>query len=112
MNSKRNKLIAILLLFVTNGPAQAIIVGAGQFDQLIKNAKIIVKGRVTPMDESPFEMITFKVEIITVLKNDGAAIPNQLQIEAPFPIWPKDFNFPFTKNQVVLLVLERLKDDI
>jgi len=112
MNSKRGKLIAIMLLLLTNGPVQAVLVGGGRFDQLIKNAKIIVKGRITKIDEPPFEMIAFNAEVITVLKSDGTTIPDQLHLEAPAPIWPEGLGIPFTEKQVVLLVLERVNGKI
>ncbi len=107
MGIRRNTILAIVLFFLANAPVQALIVGAGRFDQLIKNAEIIVKVRVTQIDDLHFEMIAFKANIALVLRGDGAAIPNQLQIEAPSPIWPKDLGVPFAKDQIVLLVLER-----
>jgi len=112
MNSKRGKLIAIMLLLLTNGPVQAVLVGGGRFDQLIKNAKIIVKGRITQIDKPSFEMIAFRTKVITVLKNDGTAIPDQIHLKAPAPIWPEDFGIQFAEKQAVLLVLERVNKKI
>jgi len=112
MNSRRIKLMVIMLLFFANGSMQAVLVGSGRFEQLIKNAKIIVKGRVIQIDKSPFEMIVFKIKVVNVLKSDGAEIPDILRLEAPSPIWPKDLNIPYTKNQAVLLVLERINGKI
>jgi len=88
------------------------LIGAGRFEQLIQNAEIIVKARVIRIDKPPFEMIAFKAKIITVLKSDSAAIPNQLLLEAPAPIWPKDLGVQFAENRVVLLVLHRVNGEL
>lgn len=106
------KLITFLalacLLLITNGTAQAVIVGAGRFDQLIGNAKIIVKGQINQIDKQPnFEMIAFGMKVDKVLKSDDGNIPGQLYFETPFPLWPKDLNLPYTEGQSILLVLGR-----
>ncbi len=98
------------LLFTT--PLYAVIVGAGQFDRLIQNAKIIVKARVTRINEPSFESVAFKAEVITVLESDSAAIPNQLLLEAPAPIWPKELGVPFAEKQMVLMILSRENDKL
>jgi hypothetical protein len=95
------------LLLITNGTAQAVITGAGRFDQLIGNAKIIVKGQINQIDKPPFEMIAFRMKVVKVLKSDGGKIPDQLYFEAPYPIWPEDINLPYTEGQLILLVLQR-----
>ena len=107
MGIRRNTILAIVLLVLSNGPVQAVLVGGGRFDLLIKNAEIVVKVRVTQINDSRFEMIAFRANVVSVLKGDGRTIPNELQIEAPFPIWPEDLGTPFAKNQIVLLVLSR-----
>ena len=100
--------LALLFNLLFPVSSYAIMTGAGRFDQLIQNAEIIVKARVIRIDKPPFEMIAFKAKIITVLESDSAAIPNQLLLEAPAPIWPKDLGIPFAEKQVVLLVLRRV----
>jgi hypothetical protein len=98
------------LLLITNETAQAVITGGGRFDQLIGNAKIIVKGQINRIDKQPhFEMIAFGINITKVLKSDDGNIPEQLYFEAPFPLWPEDLNLPYTEGQLVLLVLGRDK---
>jgi hypothetical protein len=106
--------VELAFLFVLLFPASsnAVIVGAGRFDKLIQNAEIIVKARVIQIDEPPFEMISFKAEVITVLESDSNQIPNQLFLEAPDPIWPKDLGVPCVENQVVLLVLQRVNGQL
>lgn len=112
MSPTRSKILATVLLLLANGPVRAVTMGAGRFDQLIKNAEIVVKGRVTGVDKSRFEMIAFTAEVVTVLKSDGGAIPDEVYVEAPAPIWPEDLGIPFAKNQVVLVVLKRAKGKI
>lgn len=112
MNSNRVILITLVLLFLTNGTVQAVLISAGRFDQLIGNAKIIVKARIARIDKPHFEMIAFTVDVILILKSDGIAIPDRLYLEAPAPIWPKDIGIPFAEKQVVLLVLESGKGKI
>ena len=98
------------LLLITNRTAQAAITGGGRFDQLIGNAKIVVKGQISQIDKQPqFEMIAFGINVTKVLKNDDGNIPEQLYFETPFPLWPEDLNLPYTEGQFVLLVLGRDK---
>jgi hypothetical protein len=114
-NSQKRRVIRAIqfaefvLLFSLLLPAssRAIIVGKGQFAQLIENAEIIVKARIIQINEPPFEMIAFKADVITILEGDSNQIPNQLLLEAPTPIWPKDLGAPYAEKQVVLLVLHR-----
>jgi hypothetical protein len=105
-------LILACLLLITNRTAQAVLVGAGRFDQLIGNAKIIVKGQINQIDKPPFEMIAFRMKVVKVLKSDGGKIPEQLYFEAPYPIWPEDLNIPYTEGQLILLVLQRIDGKI
>ena len=100
------------LLLITNGTALAVLVGAGRFDELIGNAKIIVKGKISQIDKPPFEMIAFRVEVINVLKSDGGEIPRQLCFETPLPIWPKNLGVPYTEGQLIILVLQRIEGKI
>ncbi len=106
------KLILIMLLLIANATAQAVLTGAGRFDQLIGSAKIIVKGQINQIDKPPFEMIAFRVEVIKVLESDGGEIPHQLYFEAPFPIWPKNLGVTYAEGQLILLVLERVNGKI
>jgi len=99
--------LALLLGLLFPVQSYAILFGAGRFDQLIQKAEIVVKARVTPIDESAFGIIDFEAEIITVLKSDGAPIPNQLFLKSAIFIWPSDLGIPFAEKQVVLLVLRR-----
>lgn len=112
MNSRKIKLAAIMLWLIANGTVQAVLTGAGKFDQLIENATIIIKGRVARIDKPPFEMIAFKADVIEALKTDGGEISTQLYFEAPFPLWPDDLGIPFAQGQCVLLVLHRANGKI
>jgi len=112
MNGKKMKLIVIMLLLIANGTAQAVLTGAGRFDQLIGSAKIIVKGQINQIDEPPFEMIAFRLEVTMVLKSDGGEIPQQLYFEAPFPLWPENLGATYAKGQFIVLVLQRVDGKI
>jgi len=102
-------MVIVLLLFIASRTAQAILIGAGGFDWLVQNGKIIVKAQVTGIgDKPPFEMIAFEAKVMEVLKSDGELIGNKLFIEAAFPLWPKDLGITFAEKQVVLLVLKRV----
>jgi hypothetical protein len=107
MKRTRTFVIIAYLLIITNGTAYAIITGAGWFDELIKDAKIIVKGQVNQIGEAPFEMIGFGVDVTMVLKGDGGEIPRQLYLESPLPLWPEKLGAPYAEGQMVLLVLRR-----
>jgi len=98
--------LALLLGLLFPVSSYAVLVGAGPFDRLIQNAKIVVKARVTQIEKSSFESVAFRAKTIAVLKGDAAAIPNQLALEAPDPIWPKNLGVPFVEKQVVLLILQ------
>jgi len=100
--------LALLFGLLSPGSSYAILFGVGRFDQLIQNAEIIVKARVTPIDESSFGIIDFEAEIIAVLKSDGVSIPNQLFLKSAIFIWPNDLGVEFEEKQVVLLVLRRV----
>jgi hypothetical protein len=106
-------LALVCLLLIKNGTAQAVLVGAGRFDKLIENAKIIVKGQINQINKQPnFERIAFGMKVTNVLKSDSGNIPDQLYFEVLYPIWPEDLNFPYTEGQSILLVLQRENEKI
>ena len=101
--------ITLLLGLLLPMQAYAILIFAGHFDKLIQKAEIVIKAQVVPQEETPFEKIAFKAEIISILKSDGGPIPENLSLESAISVWPKDFGVPFEEKQVVLLVLRRVK---
>ena len=109
---RANEVVMCLLVLTVAGAAQGVIVGNGPLDRLVEHADAIVKARVTHIGEPPFEMITFEANVIATLKSDGLAIPDRLDIEAPFPTWPTDLGLSYTENQVVLLMLQRRDGEI
>lgn len=115
-NSRKRRIVraiqfaGLALFFSLLFPVQsyAVLIGAGRFDQLIQKAEIVVKARVTPIDESSFGIIDFKADIIAVLKSDGAPIAKRLLLRSAIFIWPNDLGVEFEEKQVVLLVLRRV----
>jgi len=99
--------LALLFGLLSPASSYAILIGAGRFDQLIQKAEIVVKARVTPIDESAFGIVDFEAETIAVLKSDGAPIAKRLLLRSAIFIWPSDLGIPFAEKQVVLLVLRR-----
>ncbi len=87
--------------------AYAMLFADGTIDQLIQKAEIVIKAQVAPQKESPFGMVAYKAEVISILKSDGKPIPENLSLESTIFIWPVDMGVPFEKDQVVLLVLRR-----
>lgn len=113
MSAERNRFyVALLVGLLLPMQAQAISVMDGQFEPLIQKAEVLIKAKVFPQKKSPFEMITFKAKTISILKSDGRPVPGNLSFEAPFPVWPDDFAVPYEENQVVLLVLRRVKGEL
>jgi len=104
--------LALLFNLLFPIPSYAILVGAGRFDQLIQNAEIVVKARVTRIEEPMFERCAFEAEVVAVLKSDGGSIANQLFLKPAFPVWPKELGVPFAEKQMVLMILSRENDKL
>ncbi len=97
---------ALGLLFAL--PAPAVVVGDGPFDMLLGQAEVVVRARVSWIDSQPnFEHIAFAVVVEEVLESDGGEVPENLEVEVPFPLWPEGFGVPYRAGEPVILILWR-----
>ena len=96
-------------MFAASGrvSVQAIVVGLGRFDQMVADADVVAKFRVERFGEAPAEMIGFSGAVLSVLKTDGGAIPEEWILEAAAPIWPEDLGLEQAAGKTVLLILKR-----
>lgn len=99
-------LAAGLLLAATARPAQAILVGAGSMDSLIRNSDAIVRARVVSIQRPPFERLAFTVDPLVVLKAAPKPLPRRFSVTPASPIWPRDLDLPYRPGALVLLFLE------
>ena len=99
---------ALLVALLAPVPARAMLIGAGPFDRLIAGAKVIVKARVVSIGRPrEWQMSTFQIEVLAVLKQDAGSIPRRIRVNVAEFIWPSDLDHPFKVGAVGLFVLER-----
>jgi hypothetical protein len=114
MRKQRRKIATVLCIilsaFLFPIPTQAVIVGGGSLEYLVGIASIVVKARVVSIVQPEFEHLAFVIEPLVVLRGSGQALPKQLLVKPPEPIWPSELGHPYQNGTVALFFLEK-KDD-
>jgi hypothetical protein len=101
--------LAAVVALAAPGTGRAIIVGDGNLAWLVEEADAIAVLRVEAIGEaSYFEELAFTAAPLFSLA--GSELPDPVELEIGFPVWPEELGVPFEVGATVLAFLRRDDD--